>query len=308
MSITTWIPERIDGPPPLAPLYGLLQAADTPAAGVRIIPDTDARGIERWLNGAQVYAYPTDTGMVFDPCAQGSDFVEKGFGNSDESPMFAAMTAVVSQTCTTYKVWDHDEWKLRVATALGAIQGSIVAREFMSGVRFPGNPYLADGNGEFPNGDTATSAIDGLALLEKHIGLTGRQGLIHCSPQIATTLRERFALDNKTGVIRTINGTVIIPDFGYAAGATPVGHADPSGSEEWMFATGPIDIRQTELFVTPDLPSQAVERGTPNSASNGKANSVTYRAERYFLVDWDGTFQASVLVDRCSSDCAGSGS
>lgn len=307
MAIGTWIPERVDGPPPLAPLYGLLQAAATPAAGVRIIPDADARGIERWLNGVQVFAFPTDTGMVFDPCAGGSDFVQKPFGEDGPSPQFAAMTAVVSQTCTTYKVWDHDEWKLRVATKLGAIQGSIVAREFLTGTRFQDMPYLADGEGEFPNGDTATSAIDGLALLEKHIGLTGQQGLVHCSPQVATTLRERFALDNKTGVIRTINGTVVIPDFGYSAGSTPLGHAAPTGSEEWMYATGPIDIRQTELFVTPELPSQAVDRGT-GGATNGKPNSVTYRAERYFLVIWDTAFQASVLVDRCSSDCAGSGS
>lgn len=309
MTIGTWIPERIDGPPPEPPLYGLLSAATAPAAGVRIVPDADARGIERWLNGVQVFPYSPETGLVFDPCAQGSDFVEKGDGAAVASPQFSALTAVASATCTTYKVWNHDEWKQRIALVLAAIESSVVAREFQSGTRFPNNHYLADGDGVFPNGDTATTAIHGLSLLEEQIALTGRQGLIHCSPMLSTTLMGYgFALADKTGVIRTINGTVVIADFGYARGSTPTGHAAPVGPQEWAFATGPVDIRQTAPFVTPELPSQAVDRGTPGSATNGLSNSVTYRAERYFLVDWDTELQASVLIDRCATTCVGDAS
>src|ERR1700756_1338597 len=95
--------ERIDGPPPVRPLYGLLRAAEAPAAGVRLVVDlddgpaeiTDADAVrqiadlgianpgrERWLNGAQVYPYPPDTGDVYDPCATGSNVTSKGFGST----------------------------------------------------------------------------------------------------------------------------------------------------------------------------------------------------------------------------------
>lgn len=293
--------ERIDGPPPIPPMYGLIPAAVAPkAAGVRIVPDTDSRGIERWMNGVEVYPYPPDMGDVFNPCAVGTEFVEKGFGSDLAHPQFGAMTVWVAETCTTYKVWDQDEFKARAVANLSAVESATIEYEFLSGTRLPAQPHLADGNGVFPNGDTVTSALNGLALLEEQIALSGRNGLIHVSPQIATALLGRgFSLRDDTGVIRTINGIVVIPGFGYAAGATPVGHADPStNSQEWMYATGPVDIRRTEVFINPETVAEATDRGS-GGATNGKPNSITYRAERYYLVDWDTEVQAAVLVDRC---------
>lgn len=300
-------PVRIDGPPPIPPMFGLLPAAEAPlAAGIRIILDVDARGIERWMNGVAVYPYPPDTGDVYDPCATGSDATEKGEGAALQQPQFGAMTAWLAETCTTYRVWDQDEYKARAIAALAAVESGIIAYEFMTGTRMPAQPYLADGNGVFPLDDAVTSVENGLALLEEQIGLTRRQGLIHCSPMVTTTLMGRgFTLRDKTGVIRTINGTVLIPDFGYTDGArvAPVGHAAPSTySQEWMYATGPVDIRRSEIFVSPDNVMQAVDRGS-GGATTGLPNSITYRAERYVLVDWDTELQAAVLVDRCQTTC-----
>lgn len=301
---------RIDGPPPDAPLYGLLQAAEAPAGGVRIVPDLETvSGIPRWINGAEVYPYPPDPGYIWRACQTDSPPTEKTFGADVAHPQFESMTAVLDETCKTYKVWDVDEFKARAVASFVAVESAMVAKEFLTGEKLPLNPYLSDGNGTFPNGNTVTSAIMGLALLEKEIARSHRQGLIHCSPQIATLLRERFAIDNKTGVIRTINGTVIIPDFGYADGATPAtttdngSHPAPSGFQEWMYATGPVDVRRDMIEVTPNTPAEAIDRGTPGSATDGRPNTYTYRVERYYLVDWDTELQAAVLVDPCTDDC-----
>lgn len=293
--------ERIDGPPPIPPLYGLIPAAEAAkAAGVRIVPDTDDRGIERWMNGVEVYPYPPSIGDVFNPCAVSSEFVSKDFGDDLEHPQFGAMTVYVSETCTTSKVWNQEEFKARAVANIVAVESGTIAYEFLTGHRLPAQPHLADGNGDFPNGDTVTTVLLGIEAMEKQIALSRRQGLIHCSPMIATAMLSRgFSLRDETGVIRTINGIVVIPDFGYAAGATPTGHAAPgSAVQEWIYATGPVDIRRTEIFVTPDNVADAVDKGTPNSATNNKPNSITYRAERYYLVDWDTEVQAAVLVDR----------
>jgi len=291
---------RIDGPVPTRPTYGLLQAAEAPTAGVRIIPDTDERGIERWMNGVEVYPYLPGTGDVFDTCAAaGTTAHTKGFGNALQSPQFGAFTAHVDETCTSYKVWDQQEFIARATTVFGAVESAIISSEFMTGARLPANPHLSDGvNTTFPNADTATSVLQGLALLENVIATSGRLGLVHCSPGFATIMRERFTVDTKTGVLRSVNGNVVIPDAGYSVGSTPAGHAAPGATQEWIYATGPIDIRRSEMFVTPDNVIQALDRGS-GGATTGRSNSITYRAERYYSVTWDTEVHAAVLVDRC---------
>jgi hypothetical protein len=331
--------ERIDGPLPLPPLYGLLPAAEAPAAGVRIVIDTDVgpqdvndlsstgesmqeviarlkeagslppsagNSQERWLNGVEVYPYPTDTGSIFDACAPSTETDgTKSFGEDMTNPQFAAITVYVSETCKSYRVWDQARFKARAVAALTAVESSLLGRHFMTGEGSPLSPHLADDapTCQYPNGDTVTNALNGLALLEQTIAETGRLGLVHGSPQFATAIRERFAVDNRTGVIRTVNGIPVIPDFGYARGSTPHGHAAATGTQEWIYATGPIDIRRSEIFVLPDDLDQALDRGATGGATTGRSNTITYRAERYYLVVWDTALQAAVLVDRCQSGC-----
>ncbi len=289
--------QRIDGPPPIAPQYGLLQAAHAPAQGVRIVPDVDDRGVERWLNGVEVYPYPPDPAGTFDTCATGTDAQAKDAGDTIATPRFGAMTVFLPETCTSYRVWDQDEFKARAVAVLTAVEGAAVENEFMTGTRLLLNPHLSDGQGTFPNLDAVTTIVNGLALLEGEIAKSGRLGLIHLSPMAATMLGQYYLVnyDSKTGVLRTTNGSVVIPGTGYVTGATPSGHAAPAaGDQEWMYASGPIDIRRTEIFTTPDQVFQALDRVT---------NTITYRAERHYLVDFDQTVQAAVLVDRCLGSC-----
>lgn len=299
-------PLRIDGPPPIAPVYGLLSAADAPAAGVRVVPDADSAGIERWINGVSVYPYPSTTGGTWDTCAPASEQDPKDDGEDTEfeTPEFAAFTAYVSVTCPSYKVWDQDEYKSRAIAVFSAIESSIVAHEFMSGAKMGSNPHLSDGNGDFPNGDTAVGVTRGIALLEQAIAETGRLGIIHVSPQLLSAFNEPWAFDQKTGVIRTLNGVPVIPDFGYAVGSTPIGHAAAGSTQEWAYATGPVDVRRSETFVLPDNVSEALDRGPDiGSSTMGKANRITYRVERYYLIDWDTALQAAVLIDACKVGC-----
>jgi hypothetical protein len=94
----------------------------------------------------------------------------------------------------------------------------------------------------------------------------------------------------------------VVPDFGYAPGADPVGHAAAGATEEWAYATGPIDIRRSEMFTLPERVDQALDRSV--GATNGSPNTITYRAERYYLPIWDTAVQAAVLIDRCLATCA----
>lgn len=342
----TW---AVDGPPPLPPVHGLLQAAEAPAAGVRFVVDTAAgpadensiasddagleqglyrraggtiwmrqpggspdaqvyvparAGQERWLNGVAVYPYPADVPDGWDSCP-GSGASEKSFGRNVTPPEFNALTISEPITCTSRQVPDDAAFKARAVAVLSAVEGYRVARELMGGEVFGSQPFLLDGQGDFPNGDVATRPNHGLQVLEEAIAATGRLGLIHCSPMFATSLLgQGFVVKDVTGVIRTINGIVVIPDFGYVGLGAPTGHTEPGATEEWVVATGPVDIRRSEMFTTPDTQAEALDRGVSTGATDGRPNTLTYRAERYYVASWDTALQASVLVDRCSSVCA----
>jgi hypothetical protein len=287
---------RIDGPPPVRPPYGLLQAADAPAAGVNLLTDTDAADVERWVGGVEVYPYPPGPADVFNTCQPGSDTEVKNEGDSTPTSPFGAMTVYLGGNCTAYRVWDQDEWKRRIELAFEAVEGAAVAKEFLTGGDLSLNPHLADGQGTFPNLDTATSVKNGVALLDAEIAKSGKLGLIHMPPQVLTALAGLGlgAADNKTGVWRTPNGNVIVPDAGYVDGANPSGHAAATGTKEWIYATGPVDVRRSAVFFTPDDVREALDRST---------NKIVYRAERYYLVDWDTEVQAAVLIDRCQDTC-----
>ena len=337
--------ERIDGPLPVPSPYGLLQAMSAPAAGVRMIVDAgdgDVRGVDisstgdtiesaiaklkaegslpasagdlRWLNGVEVYPYPPGQASAYETCGSGTGTDQtKDFGVELQHPQFGAITVYIAESCKSYKVWNQDEFKARAVTSLTAVQGSALARQLLAGEADPLSPFLADGSGRFPLGNTATNAMNALSALENEIGLSGQLGLIHCSPGFAAALRQFFLADNRTGVIRTINGNVVIPDAGYARSpipgnggvgyGSPSGHPGATGTQEWIYATGPIDVRLSEIFVIPEQVSQALDRGTSDGATTGRPNVFTYRAERYALATWDTELQVAVLADRCQALC-----
>lgn len=293
--------ERVDGPLPVAAPYGLLQAGAAPASGVHLVTEPD----DRWMNGVNVYPYLPDVAQAWDACAPGTSFVSKDSGSDVETPEFGALTIYIAERCASRKVWDQDEFKARAALVLDTVQGSGLAQEFLTGAVLPENPHLSDGNGTFPNGNSVTSVVNALALLEGEIAKSHRLGNIHMSPMAATFLRNYYVIDDRGGVLRTINGNIVIPDFGYVVDASlqnPTGRPVATGTQEWMYATGAIDIRQSNMFTTPDNVAQALERGT-GGADTGRPNTIVYRAERYFLVDWDTQVQAAVLADRCSTTC-----
>lgn len=260
-------------------------------------------GRERWLNSVEVYPYPVDVPEGWDACAPASTRGEKSFGTPKAPPEFRALTLSLPITCTAQQVPDQAAFRARAVAALAAKESYGVARALMSGADLDGGRFLADSGATFPNGTSATRPNHAIQVLEEAIAETGELGLIHCSPMLATALLGNgFAISDKTGVIRTINGNVVIPDSGYVGVSTPESAPGVlSGTEEWTYATGPVDIRRSEIFTTPADLAQALDRSL--GATMGRSNTITYRAERYSVTVWDTALQAAVLVDRCGTDC-----
>lgn len=291
----------VDGPPPFPPRYGLLQAAAAAVAGVRLVPN-DA-GPERWLNGVEMLPYPQHAGAVHSPYNEGSPTNEKEVGDPvDDAPQFWPVTVYVADRCNAYAVGNDAAYRDRIMLQLAAVESARVARSLLTGDGFPaGSPRLSDGGGTFPNNDFAVSLPRALSMLEGEIAASGRGGVIHMSPIALTLLAgqghiiEPDPLNLRgSDVLRTKWGTLVIPDAGYVVGSTPTGHAAPSPSQEWLYATGPVDVRRTETFINPETVAEALDRGL--GATAGNTNTISYQAERHYLVAWDNTIQAAVLA------------
>lgn len=290
----TW---AIDGPPPSAPMHTLVGAA-------RVIEDVSDDEVERWANGVKVYPYPSGAAATWDAQAGGSNVAEKSYGGGIGLPEFRAMVAYVGETCTAAGIWgggltqdeSQSRFVARAMAVLTATESAAVEAEFMSGALLGGygQPYLADTNADLLASGAAVSVKEGFARLENAIAVTGKQGFIHCSPGavlIAGGLGIVWRDDRGPAgapVLRTVNGTVTIPGYGYVGNSKPANGSAPNDHEEWMYATGPVELRRSRSILLPDTVAEAFSR---------RDNSISYLVERYYVADWDTELQAAVLVD-----------
>lgn len=192
------------------------------------------------------------------------------------------------------KAASEDFWfTLRAIQGLGGTVEAEVETTLATGGAVPGNPHLTDSNLVQLNSGAATNPVEGLALLEEAIGGTKKGGIIHAAPAtIAYWSWYRLIQEpTKEGDLYTLSGTPVVCGYGYI-GAFPDGGSEPTDTEDWAFATGPVKIwREPSIFLVPGSYKEALDRHT---------NTLTYRAEQTFVVTWDTNLQVGVLIDRAS--------
>lgn len=271
--VTIGPPLVINGPLPTPPPYALMSAA-------QIVDEPNSH----WMSGGAVYGYPSVTPEAHDPCSTGT-FRDKD--TVDESPVgyFGAFTAYLPITCSAMGIIPG-EFENRARIAFQATQSYIYERELSQGEVMVLNPFLADANADPVAAGAVLTPSVGLRYLEDAIGATGRAGLIHATPAVASAWSAELMSDGTR--LRTIaNGTPVAAGGGYA-GAQPEGEAAPAAGQAWAFATGPVQIRLSPIEIVPGTLAEALDR---------ENNVVTYRAERNVLVTWDTALQAAALID-----------
>lgn len=275
----------VDAPPPEAARHGLLDTA-------RIVPEPN----DYWLNGVVIWPYPRDLPGSFDQCATGSQVTAKSAGAIIADPAagntFGAFTLYEPETCTSRIIAEvDDEFRRRVMTTLAATEGYGVEFEFETGFRVPANPALSDPAAQLAApAATAQTRLAGLAYLERAIANTGRAGMIHAPVEIVTGwLAQGHVFEDDDAKLYTkAKHTPVVAGTGYR-GIAPSDQAANTGTQLAAYATGPVDIRRSEMFVNPPTLAEALNRSD---------NSVVYRAERYYAYDWDATLlRAWVRID-----------
>lgn len=279
-STTFGPPVTLDGPLPSPPPRSLLTVP-----GVLQDP-----GDVRWTAGVSLWGYPEGMPAVWNPCSSGTS-ATKSDDSSIPSPTFASFVIYLPVTCSSFGIAaDPEGFARKAEVALDAVSSWAIEYALAHGVPTTVNPYLADADVDILASGAGVGPTAALSYLEEAIGATGRGGMIHATPGAASAMfgpwRDYIGADNgaRPALVSPL-GTPIAVGGGYA-GATPFGGSAAGAGRSWAFATGPVQAFLES--VQPLNMAQVLDR---------TMNDVTFRAERYALVEWDTALRAAVLVD-----------
>lgn len=269
-------------PPPRR--FDLLHSLD-------IIEPTD----DRWLGGAWTEGQTGGPAFTHDPCSTGSDRVKQPSiqAGTQTSGVF---TVYLPAFCTAVSVGPNPEfWTAKLEKAFRLYEGAAVERILATGDGQVGlGPYLCDDNLERLTG-LPTDPVSAFGLLEEAVARHGG-GVIHAAPRTFTQWVASTLVSIDDGRMVSALGTPVVIGYGYV-GAVPNGGPAPTSTQEWAFASGPIEVyRDAEITTIPGDYDEAIDRAF---------NDVVFIAERPYLFNWmareapddDAHIQAGVLID-----------
>lgn len=266
--------------PAAPPRYGLFIAAD------EILPGKAADGTlieERWQWGtAWAPEQNNGGGTAAVDCA-------------GRTTALTAGTNVSNAKADPFLVWSEDhcstigfkarDYLGRAKRQLAATESFRAASELWLGTEAQAvtldNHWLTE-DPEILKSGTAFAPLDALALIDMGLGrmLAGRRGMIHVSQQLMVDLHANFGLEQSGDKWITPTGNVVVSDAGYP-GTKPDA---ASGTNQWIYATPMIQYRRSPVDVVPGsfdtAYTEAMDRGL---------NTITVRAERLVLLQWDST-------------------
>jgi hypothetical protein len=226
---------------------------------------------DRWVNGIKYVPEDCDAGEIFELCDNDpTTGFEKTIAARGTAVTGTPYGAVVSDTCTTfsYKVADFQGRAMR---KLLAMESSLVANELWTNSLGLNVPIAGAPN---------TTTIGTSVKLQLAIAYA-EQAFIDCAPAVRPYIHLRpylleAMLGFETKAIRregnrwyTGMDSVVVPDMGYP-GTGPTGQA-VSATEEWLYVTGPVQVRHGPVSIIPTNLNEAVLR---------TQNQVTFYAER----------------------------
>jgi hypothetical protein len=169
---------------------------------------------------------------------------------------------------------------------LSAREEREVERTFWTGIaedEFNVNPSLAFGNSECGStpidltGDSGpVGVVASMAVLESALGdCAPGTGVIHANFGLASFLAQSYLINQQGDAWYTVTGQRLAIGAGYPG--TGPNNIPATAGTTWLFATGPMVIYRSEIFLTPERFKEAMDV---------KINSVQVYAERVYAVGW----------------------
>lgn len=283
--MTQYLPTYVRAPIVTPLPYGLMSVVQMP---------TDDVDKVHWRNGIQFQGTPCDPAQTTqDPCpAAGSGFVKPP--TSDGIPTRGAQTFTVfaELECNPIGYWPDAD--ARITDLLTRGEARAVEETFWSGaINAPTTgityPHLASDEVVYDSTGVvllqtaaqvvtgwAVDILQGVGLLEGALARCfGGVGVIHAPPEALSAMAEAHLISPRGGTMYTAAGIPVAFGSGYLTTGPDGTPASPGNA--WLYATGPIMLRRSEIRVT----------ATPTQSLNRSVNTLTMIAERDYNIAWD---------------------
>lgn len=267
---------QVSGPKPILPKYGLLSVAD-----VSTPLDVHWEGSGVTWNDDLCTEATSISGFVCPPTGDSKE-VDRGRNICCAEPY----TTLSSYECPPVGVPAGEAFDIARKRLIN-LEHREVERVFWTGIAGDGaviNPSLQAGNdscGSVPVDLTpdagALDPVAAIAVLESALSSCGTGlGVIHGNYGVASYLANHMLLVERNDGWYTPTGQRLALGAGYPG--TGPGNVVPDAGTTWLFATGPVSLWRSEIFLTPDRLDQAVDRSL---------NDVTVFAERIWAGGWN---------------------
>lgn len=260
----------VQGPVLRPAKYGLLSVAQGPET----LSDVHW---EAGLEFEDLLCSPTS--VTLPNCPGGVSFVK----TPEPGPLFRMVdpfTVYGSFDCSVGGRPPQDAFDIARARLLASEYKS-VEETFWTGVTPDGDLVSSLALGDVAAGISPTvlgtgplSPVAAIAILENALGdCVPGTGVIHANYGLAAYLADAFLLTEENGVYYSPTGQAIAFGAGYPGSGPDNVPADPG--ETWIFGTGQVITWRSDVFMTPDVPKEAIDRAI---------NDITVFAERTWAV------------------------
>lgn len=184
-----------------------------------------------------------------------------------------------------------DEARTRAIAALTSGEARTVEQEFWTGA-FGTTPHLAasvgitgsDGVVEQSAASVVATGgpmdvVEGIALIDEALSTCyGNEGVIHVPRSVLTHMQAWGLVIQDGSRLRTRSGHLVAAGAGYTGSSPTAPTGGPGVGLRWVYATGAVSIRRTEV---------QVPESRPGGILNRVKNDVVLVAERTYVIGWD---------------------
>ena len=196
---------------------------------------------------------------------------------------FDAFVVYKPVTCSAFGMGDPEELFDRAEVVLDATISAGVETALAAGDR--SEPVFGDTNVDILNSGTAVSAKVGQSFLEEYLGTECRQGMLHFTPAILSSL-QAWPVNGSEGIGAACRErTPIVSGMGYQ-GVDTAALSTPAAKQDWAFATGPVKGVFGADRVDASRRTSIVRSTCSRSGRNGTCSLSGTPPQGAALIDW----------------------
>ena len=322
------VPAPVESPKQSPPLHSLMATAtqvDEPKLARDVLGQTIET--EPWTVGFEFLPEACEQGGVWGPCLTTVDDEPQLKTQFDQQApeLFIPYQIVGQFTCST-KGFEVARYAEKAEINLELTTPKAMELEFWSGRLMAQHPtgvnnmslvnqVTDDGilnPGWDPNDPTTVTAVSprvALALIAQGLANcgVGSRGMIHATPYLAELWGTAWMIEHEgPRLVTRTRGTYVVSGGGYPGTGPYVTSADgdeettPPANQVWVYATGLVNWRLSDVTVIPPDPDDLAGAMKPSQGAgiaHGWDNEVVFIAERFAAAVWDPCCALAVLVD-----------